>query len=517
MQEDNIHSGLEARKRLHEGVKKVADAVRVTMGTGGSNALLQRWEHPYHIITNDGISIAESIQLADPIQQMGRNLLLESISRANKQSGDGSSTTTVVTEAIIDEGMKVSRETPPMELKRSLEQCLPIVLDAIDAQTRQITPSEVAQVAAISAEDPQVGAILQEIYEKIGKNGILHLDISKTFEDHYTLGTGVKIDGAGMASPYMSDADDSGRVTGTATYKNPKILVTRQKITSVMELDGLVASLFNDEVKELVIFCDEYEPTIIPDLVMTRMKRGFKVLLVKLPVLWKDWWFEDIAKMTGATIVDAAMGVSFKTMGKGHLGTCENLVVDRFDTYLDGIKDMGDYIAVLEHGDDEDKLRASKLNTKTARLFVGAQSDSALSYKRLKVEDARNSAYLALQHGVVPGGGLALIEAARAMPDTVGGKILAKALLAPAIQLGVNAGYPDMVIGNDYGEGRAFDTKTRAFVDMWEAGIVDSADIVKNAATNAISVASTILTAESIVTWPKQEATSPHQQPPVQI
>lgn len=533
MQSDNLHKGAEARAKLLGGIRKVSDAVRVTMGTAGSNAIIERWERPFHIITNDGISIAESIVLIDPVENIGRNLLLEAISRSNRQSGDGSSTTTLLTARIIEEGMKEIGSVPPMELKRSLEACLPAILESIDAQTKPITPSEVKQVASISAEDEGIGARLQEIYEKVGKEGIVYLDTAKTFEDSYTLGKGVKIADAGFVSPYMVDTDDAGRMLGAASYTDPKILLTKQKITSAMDLNGVVSKLYNDNIKELVVFCDDFEGTILPDIILTRAKMGFKILIVKMPVIYKDHWFEDIAKLTGATIIDPAAGVALKDTLVEHLGSCGNIIVDKTDTYLDGTRDITAHVEKLSKGSDDDQIRAARLNVHTARYFVGAHSDSALSYRRLKVEDARNSAYAALQHGIVPGGGIALVNAAKDLRKTIsikvdiaskvghgsgiGVRILSNALTAPFKQICENAGVQTKGAETDEEmerpgvdlqmlEGdKGFNSKTGQVVSMFEAGIVDSADVVKTAITNAISVASTVLTAETILTMPKPE------------
>ncbi len=328
IKEDNVYSGEDTLKRLMAGVNKVYSAVAPTLGAAGSNGILEDFAQPGHIITNDGISIAERIVLADPVENIGRNILLEAISRANKQSGDGSTTTCVLTQKILEEGYKVRDKVTPQELKRSLEECLPIIEAAIKDQTKEITVDEVGQVAAISAEDEKIGALIQEVYQKIGKDGILYPDISKSYEDYYTIGQGVKIDGAGVASPYMCDVDEkSMQPQPAASIKNPKIIVTRQKITNARnDLEAIFGKLARENIKEVVIFADEWEPTVLPDLVQTRFnKSAFRAILIKMPVIWKDQWQEDVAKLTGATIIDP-QGITFKTMKMEHLGTCENLI-----------------------------------------------------------------------------------------------------------------------------------------------------------------------------------------------
>lgn len=438
---DNFYTKEEARNKLFAGIKKVSEVVGATMGTGGSNALIEAIESPGHLLTNDGITVAQSMVLADPIEDMGRKILLESISRANKASGDGSSTTAVLTAAIIEEGMKHLSEASPMEIKRSLEACIPLIEQSINEQKRDITVDEVGQVATISAEDESIGQTIQDIYKEIGKDGLIHWDISKTFEDYYTIGKGITIEGAGIASPYMADLDESMGFKKEARWKNAKVLIVKQKITSSGDFNPLFGELDSKGTKELVIFCDEYEANVVADFVKTRAVKGFKTVMVKMPTFWKDWWYADLAVATGATIIDPIAGVSLKNMNVSHLGEVGNIIVTATDTHLDGIKDVQGHVeALLAEETDEGKLRASRLNTKTARYFVGAASDSALSYRRLKVEDSISAAYQALQGGIVAGGGVALYNAANDLPDTVGGRILKTALLAPIRQIINNAG-----------------------------------------------------------------------------
>lgn len=482
---DNIFSGPEVREKLAQGIFKVSSAVGGTMGSAGYNGLIEAIERPGYDLTNDGITIAEAIQLADPIEDMGRKILVEAISRANKQSGDGSSTTCVLTAAIIEEGMKYLDKISPMEMKNSLESCVKIIEDSIDKQKKQITVQEVGQVASISAEDPKIGSMIEQIYKQIGKEGIIHWDISKTFEDHYTIGKGITVEGAGFVSPYMADLDEkTGSFLNVARWNKPKILITTQKITSAADFNDLFQALFNQNIKEVVVFCDEYEANVIPDLIKTRAVRGFKTLLVKMPVLWKDWWYEDLAKATGATIVDPVLGLSFKNMKLEHLGTVEHITVDKENTYLDGIEDVSEHIKKLEEdGSDDSKIRVSRLNTKTARYFVGAQSESALSHRRYKVEDAISASWQALHGGVCLGGGVALVKASVSLDN----EILKKALCAPHEQIKGNMG-------------KSFSEK-----DMEEQNVYDPANIVLNAVRNAISVAASILTASVVVLYPRPE------------
>ncbi len=511
---DNLYIGTDARDRIVKGIHRCADAVGGTMGTGGHNAILEVIEMPGHMTTNDGATILDSIRFADPLEEMGRKILLEAVKRANKQSGDGSSTTTVLTAAIIEEGIKHLADCSPLEIKNSLEECIAIIESSLSQQTRQITTDEVGKVATISAEDESIGNLIQEIYQQIGKEGIIHWDISKTYEDHYTIGKGITIHSAGFASPYMADLDEkTGQFMQVARWSDAHILITRQKITSASDFNNLFSSLFTKDIKEVVVFCDEYEANVVPDLIRTRAVRGFKTLLVKMPLLWKDQWYEDLALATGAIVIDPNAGITFKDMTLTHLGHVDHITVAKDDVYLDGIKDLADHIASLvENGTDDSKLRASRLNTKTARYYVGAASDSALSYKRLKVEDAISAAWQALNGGVVAGGGVALLNVALTLNPTssVGQRILHEALKAPFVRIVKNAGIDTTGIARTVFSNEGFDTKTGKVVDMFEAGIVDPTPIVMNAARNAISVAASVIAAPVVVTLPEQMVLMPN-------
>lgn len=504
MKKDNLYTGQEVRDKMIAGIQKIASAVGGTMGTGGSNAIIEAIESPGHMVTNDGFTIASSIMLADPIENMGKNILLESINRANKASGDGSSTTCVLTSAIIQEGLKHLDEASPMEIKKSLEDCIPLIEESINKQKREITVDEVGKVASISAEDEGIGNTIQEIYKTIGKDGIIHWDISKTAEDTYTIGQGITVEGAGYYSPYMCDAEEGGQSTNQVRIKNATILLTKQKISTAGDFEDMFSSLDKKGVKDIVVFCDEVDPLVVPDIIKTRMMRGFRAVLIKMPTLWKDLWYADIAKATGATVIDAVAGLSLKSANMTHLGKVDHIIVTKEDTYLDGIKDVSEHIKVLEEdGTDEGKLRASRLNTKTARYYVGAHSDSALSYRRLKVEDAISAAWQALNGGIVAGGGVALLNVSKQLSDNIGGNILKEALKSPFNQIIHNAGYKDVDI---LGVGtHGIDTRTKKTVNMFDAGIIDPANIVMNCCKNAISVAASILTANVIVSLPRED------------
>lgn len=495
----NVYTGQEARDHLLIGANCVADAVKVTLGAKGSNAILQETVYPYHIITNDGISIAQKVSLQHPVQQMGANIMKEVADRSNRESGDGTTTAITLAQAILAEGKNCTES--PIEIKRSLDACLPKILEAIDAQKKEITVDDVAAVASISAEDEKLGAMLQKIYQEIGKDGIIELDNSGTFETSYERVEGVKLRFASYLSPYMANEGTK------AVYKNPRILIAKQRIATLADVDPLFQQLSAEGVNELVMYVDDIDQAVLSALAFTHMKGIFKTLIIKAPTLWKDWLYEDFAKITGATIVESASGITFKNVALKHLGTCEKLVTTKEETTVIGIKDIAEHIASLaEDTSDEAKLRVSWLNTKAAVLKLGANSESELSYVRLKAEDARNAAHLALQDGVVPGGGVVLLNATKDLPDTIGGRILKVALRAPIKQICANAGYKadDHLDGVmiDIHDGRAqvlhgsqgVDAKKGMIVDMWDAKIIDAATVTKNSVKNAISIAGTLLT-----------------------
>lgn len=481
--QDTLYIGQEARGGIISGIRKCADAVGVTMGTGGSNSIIEAVESPGYATTNDGYTILNAIRFNDPLEELGRRILLEAVNRANKASGDGSSTTCVLTAAIIEEGLKHLKEMSPMELKKSLEECIETIEERINVQTRQISVDEVGAVASISAEDPEIGARIQEIYQKIGKDGIVHWDVSKTPEDYYEIGQGITVHGAGFFTPYMCDADESGQNTNRIRLKDPKILITKQKITSAADFNDIGQKLFDDNVKDLVVFCDEIDPLVITDLIKTRMVRGFRFIIVKMPTLWKDWWYVDLAKATGATVIDP-IALPMKDLTKEHLGSVGFINITKDETHLDGIQDVSEHIKELAaDGSDDAKLRISRLNTKTARYFVGAYSENALAHRRFKVEDAISAAYQALQGGIVLGGGCPLAKIA----EEIKSPILQVALKAPKAQIVKN-------MGKEYSE-----------EDMEKGQVFDPATIVKNACKNAISVAATALTAPTIILLPREE------------
>lgn len=481
---DNLHFGKDGIKKLARGIEIGFDSIKGSFGSAGSNVIIEAGLLPGHQVVNDGRLILDSIKLADPVEQIGINFLKEVVKKSDEISGDGRKTSAILTHAIIKEGMKCKES--PMEIKRSLDECLPIILKSIDDQTKQITAKEVKGIAKVASESELLGERFGEIYEKIGKDGIVELDVSNLPETSYEITEGVKLLNCGFHYPYMAN-EDKGR---QAVYKNPYVLITKQKVSAIKELDPLLKKLSSQGRNEVVIFCDEIDLSVSQALAQIHLKGvdtqsgtvTFKTLVIKSPTLWKDWIYEDFSKITGATVIDGVTN-QLKNLQLHHLGSCEKIITTKDETVVLGIKDIKDHLKVLEDMNTrESKIRIARLCTKTAILRLGANSESELSYLKGKALDARNASYLALQGGIVEGAGVSLVNVTEKLPDTVGGSILGTALL-----------YPYRIIKEN------LDADTLDEIDL----VHDPAIVVKNSVTNALSVASTILTAKAVITLPK--------------
>lgn len=528
-----------------KGIQRCAEAVGITMGTAGLNSILEAIPNPGYDLTNDGITILESIKFADPLEELGRRILLEAVSKANKSSGDGSSTTTVLCAAILEEGIKHLGETSAMEIKRSLEACIPVIEDSIKKQAREITVDEVWKAAAISAEDESIGKRIGEIYQKIGKDGVINWEAAKVPEDSYEIGTGIKINDSGFVTPYLNDVDAStGWFKNEARMKDVSVILCAQKLTNLNALGGLLELLNDKGESDVAIFVDEVTPEVIGQLIATRQKRGFRAVLIKMPTLWRNEWWEDLSLASGATVISNAIGVPLNSIEEKHVGRFGNVIVGKDEVVVDGTKDLKKHISALQvNGDDDSMRRAVRLNLKTARYFVGGHSETSISHRRRKIEDAINAASEALDGGVVAGGGVALLNVA----NELGNDILVQALKKPFRQIVKNTGlHPSYsfeniqaleakkviesikkggaalipidgkiekiseessqwLIENESGGNKGFDSKTGEIVDMFEAGIVDPAKVLSSAVKAAIGVAAGVLTLGTVVLLPKEE------------
>lgn len=496
-------------EKMNEAIQLCAKVVGSTMGAAGVNVALEEELYPGVSVTNDGATIIEKMNFTDPVQKIGHTFVKEATQRSNGNSGDGSSTTVVLLAKIIEEGLKVKDKISSIQLKNELDALLPIIEQKIDEQKRTITENEVEAVATISGESEELGKLLGEIYKKIGKDGIIHLEGSGTYDTSYSFIEGVRFSDTGYLSPYMvrdEEARKEGRTENKAIYENPTILVTKKKISHLNEINPLIESLAKQNKKDLVIFTDDLDSGVASIMVKAHKERIINILIIKAPVLWKNYVFEDFAKCVGATIVEDASGINFKNLKLEHLGTCGKIITDKNETVLLGTQDISEHIKELkEEGSNDSKLRLSWLTTKTAILKLGSKSETELSYLRLKAEDAVNASRTALEDGIVAGGGVALLNVSKQMPDSICGQIMKEALQMPIKQIIENAGgIKSDNIFDDLGYTVGFNAKTRKIViDMFDAGIVDSARVVKMAIRNAIGVASTVLTTNSVISIPE--------------
>jgi len=481
---DNFLSGKQAVKKLVTGVEKGYDAIKGSYGSAGGNAVIRADVYPFYEFTNDGKKILESIRLSDPYEMIGLNGMKEVANKSDRESGDGRKTASLLYGAILMEGQKC--DDSPMEVKRSLEACITIITKSIDDQAKTITVNEVGLVASIASENKELGKMFQEIYQQIGSDGIIELDNSGLPETFYEITEGVRLLNCGFMYPYMTNSD-KGR---ECELKNPDILITKQKIVNMAQLDPIIKSLISQGKSEMVIFCDDIELVVNQTLAYLAMQgidygKGhiqFKTLVIKAPTLWKDWLFEDFAKITGATTIDPAQGTTLKNFQQRYFGTCKKIITSKKDSIVLGTLDVSEHIKkLMEEKTDESEIRAARLKTKTAILKLGANSDTELSHLRGKALDGRNSSFLAMQGGIVPGGSISLLKAIKELPNTAGGKILKKALEYPTREICNNL---DIEFGPNI----------KPFKDVYDAAIV-----VKNSVTNAISVAATELTTNIVI------------------
>lgn len=470
--------GKEAQQRLMNGITLATEAIRLTYGPKGSNAVIESEMYPYHLVANDAQTIIQALHTDNEYSKIGLDFLKELMDKANKDSGDGRKTTCIIAEEILKEGFK--SDLSGLELKRELDNLIPFIEQKIDEQKTTITEEEVHKVASIAGESEKIGLLLGDIYKRIGKEGIIQPEASGTFETSYTIIEGVRFNSTGYLSPYMAHNSKT-----SAIYENPTILVTKKKISHLNDINPLLNALNKEGKKDLVIFTDDMDSGVASIMVKAHQDKVMNILIIKAPVLWKDYIFEDFARVVGATIVEDATGINYKNLEPKHLGTCAKITVDKEETIIIPSVDFSDHIQSLKRDGSQDSLlRLSWLQTKTAILKLGANSESELSYVRLKTEDAINASRLALKDGVVDGGGICLSNISFGLPNTEAGNILSVALNAPLQQNLTNMEIesPD-----------------------WSDNVIDSAAVIKNAVRNAIALASTILTCSVVVPLEKKE------------
>lgn len=514
--------GEEARKALCAGIDKLADTVKITLGPKGRNVVLgKKFGAP--VITNDGVTIAKEIELKDQFENMGAQLVREVATKTNDAAGDGTTTATVLAQALVTEGMKnVAAGANPMDLKRGMQKAVKASVEALKANSKKMEGSaDVARVATVSAGDEVIGRLIAEAMEKVSADGVITIEESKTAETYSEVVKGMQFD-RGYITPYM--VTDTERME--AVLDDAYLLITDKKISVIQDILPLLEQIVQSG-KKLVIIAEDVEGEALSTLIVNRLRGTFTVVAVKAPGFGdrRKEMLQDIAILTGGTVVSEELGYELKDATVDMLGRARQVKVTKeYTTIVDG---MGDKEAVSNRvaqiraqmaettsDFDKEKLqeRLAKLSGGVAVIKVGAATEVEMKEKKLRIEDALNAAKAAVEEGIVAGGGTAPLHTTAAVDAVIdalegdertGARIVRKALEAPLRQIAANAGLEGSVIidkimsGSDANYG--FDAQKEIYGDMIKAGIVDPTKVTRSALENAASVASMVLTTESLV------------------
>jgi chaperonin GroEL len=516
----------DARRSLEAGVNKLADTVALTLGPKGHNVVLdKKWGAP--TITNDGVTIAKEVELEDPWENMGAQLAKEVATKTNDVAGDGTTTATVLARAMVRIGMKnVAAGANPMALKRGVEKAVAAAVEQIKNQAKDVEArEEIAQVAAISAGDPGIGDVLAEALDKVGKDGVVTVEESNTFGMELEFVEGMQFD-KGYISPYF--VTDQERME--AVLEDPYLVIANKKIGNVQELLPLLEKVLQAG-KPLLIVAEDVEGEALATLVVNKIRGTFNAVAVKAPGFGdrRKAMLQDIATLTGGQVVSEEVGLKLENVGLDVLGRARRIVVTKDDTTIvegagsqDEVKGRINQIkAEIEKTDsdwDREKLqeRLAKLSGGVAIVKVGAATEVELKEKKHRIEDALSATRAAIEEGIVPGGGVALIRSEDALSkldltgdEATGAGIVLAALAEPARLIAANAGFEGAVVVQRLrGESdhQGFNAATGEWVDMLRAGIVDPAKVTRSALQNAASIAALVITTESaIVEKPEEE------------
>jgi len=511
----------QARAALRRGVDKLANAVKVSLGPRGHNVILDRgFGSP--TVTNDGVTIAKEIELEDKFENVGAQLLQEVASKTNDVAGDGTTTATVLAQALIQEGFKnLAAGANPQALRHGIEKGVQAVVESLKKQAKPVASrEEIAQVASISANDAEVGKVIAEAMEKVGKDGVITVEESQGLTIEKEVVEGMQID-KGYISPYMVTNPDRME----AVYEDPYILVTDKKIAAVHDILPLLESIAKSGKKELVIVAEEVEGEALATFVVNNLRKTFNTLAVKAPGFGdrRKEMLQDIAIVTGATVISEDMGLKFDNIGLEVLGSARKVISNKENTtFVDGKGDQAkikDRVAQIrkeidksDSDFDKEKLqeRLAKLSGGVAVIKVGAATETEMKERKYKVEDALHATKAAVEEGIVVGGGVALIRAAKALEkldvspeEKVGINILLKALDEPLKQIAENAGKDGAVVVDEVKrhEGNyGYNGGTDKYEDLVKVGVVDPAKVTRSALQNAASIAVMFLTTEAVIT-----------------
>ena len=526
----------DARYALQRGVDALADAVKVTLGPKGRNVILER-KFGSPLITNDGVSIAKEIDLEDATENMGAQLVKEVATKTNDVAGDGTTSACVLAQAIISEGIKnVTAGANPIILKKGIDKAVAATVESVKKVALTVeSPEAIAQVASVSANDPEIGELIAEAMDKVGKDGVITVEDSQTFETTCDVVEGMQFD-RGYISPYMVTDTDKME----ALLDEPLILLIEKKIATVQELLPVLEKVMQAG-RPLLIIADDVEGEAAATLIVNKLRGTFTCVAVKAPGFGdrKKAMLEDIAILTGGNIVAEELGIKLENMTLNMLGRARQVRISKDNTTIVGGYGDGDAInsriaqirsqIADTHSDfDREKLqeRLAKLAGGVAVIRVGAATETELKEKKLRIEDALNSTRAAVEEGYVAGGGTVLIKAIaelEALAETANGdektgiRIISKALEAPVKQIATNAGLEGAVIVEKVKAapaGIGFNAATGEFEDMVAAGIVDPVKVVRSSLTHAASVASMLLTTEALVADIPEETPAMPMMPP---
>ena len=522
-----IKFGEDARKKMLEGVNTLADTVKVTLGPKGRNVVLDK-SFGAPLITNDGVTIAKEIELEDPYENIGARLVKEVATKTNDVAGDGTTTATVLAQAIIKEGVKnVAAGGDPMAIKRGIDKAVASAVEGLKEISSEINGKEdIARVASISANSQEIGNLIADAMEKVSKDGVITIEESKTATTGLNVVEGMQFD-KGYISPYfVTDTDKMETV-----MENPYILITDKKISNIQEILPLLESLMQESGK-LVIIADDIEGEALSTLVLNKLRGVLNVVAVKAPGFGdrRKEMLEDIAILTGGEVITSDLGLELKDTTINQLGRAKQVKIQKENTIIvDGagdkekiasrVKQIRTQLEETTSEYDKEKLqeRLAKIAGGVAVIEVGAATEVEMKEKKLRIEDALSATKAAVEEGIVAGGGTALVNVIPNVEKTIksldedekiGAKIVLKALEEPLKQIAINAGLEGAVILEKVktsAPGIGFDGRKEEYVDMKKAGIVDPTKVTRSALQNAASIASMILTTESVVTEKKEK------------
>ena len=523
-----IKYGIEARKALEEGVNKLANTVRVTIGPKGRNVVLDK-SYGAPLITNDGVTIAKDIELEDAFENMGAQLVKEVATKTNDVAGDGTTTATVLAQAMVNAGMKnLAAGANPIILRKGMKKATDCAVEAIAHMSEKVTgKDQIAKVASISAGDEEVGQMVADAMEKVSNDGVITIEESKTMKTELDLVEGMQFD-RGYISAYM--ATDMDKME--ANLDNPYILITDKKISNIQEILPVLEQIVQSGAK-LLIIAEDVEGEALTTLIVNKLRGTFNVVAVKAPGYGdrRKEMLKDIAILTGGQVISEELGLELKDTTMDMLGRAKSVKVQKENTVIvdgEGAKEdiearVAQIRAQLEETTsdfDKEKLqeRLAKLAGGVAVIRVGAATETEMKEAKLRMEDALNATRAAVEEGVISGGGSAYIHASKKVAELAatlsgdektGAEIILKALEAPLFHIANNAGLEGAVIINKVREsevGTGYDALNDKYVNMIDAGILDPAKVTRSALQNATSVASTLLTTESVVANIKEDA-----------